>query len=341
MEASYLLRGARLDQAERWREESGIAISENEADYLSASVALSQEEAHARRRRRRGLLAALAGALLIVGTLGGLALGQRNQADREEVLSLVGSLAADSVVVRDSDPELAILLGLESANRALAAGEEVPAETMEALHNSVQVSRVEQRFDSGFRQVEVSPNGELLATDNRGSDGVSSNEISVWDLGSETLSMPLVGPGEVIGLAWSPDGRLAVGYLVGADDTPTFIIWDPTTGDELRRFRVPGSWKSDVRVSRMAWSPDSSMLAATILQDKEGVIVWEASSGQIVLSPTWGDVDSPHQLDLAFLDKATLLVARSNTDEVVFYDILTGHRLIESKALVSHPSGWR
>ena len=123
MEASYLLRGARLDQAERWREESGIAISESEADYLSASLALNQEEAHARRRRRRGLLAALAGALVVVGTLGGLALGQRNQADREELLSLVGSLANDSVVVRDSDPELAILLGLESANRALAAGE--------------------------------------------------------------------------------------------------------------------------------------------------------------------------------------------------------------------------
>ncbi len=251
-------------------------------------MALSQEEAHTRRRRRRFLLAALAGALVIVGTLGGLALGQRNQADREEVLSLVGSLAADSVVVRDSDPELAILLGLESANRALAAGEEVPAETMEALHNAVQVSRVEQRFDSGFRQVEVSPNGELLATDNRGSGFVSSNEISVWDLGSETLSRTLPGPGEVIGLAWSPDGRLAVGYLEGADDTPTFIIWDPTTGDELHRFPVPGSWKSEVRVSRMAWSPDGSMLAATILEDKEGVVVWDTASGQIVFSPRLG-----------------------------------------------------
>ena len=323
MEPSYLLRGARLDQAERWREESGIVISKAEADYLSASVALSQEEAKARRRRRRGLLAALAGALVVVGTLGGLALGQRNQADREELLSLVGSLAADSVVVRDSDPELAILLGLESANRALAAGEEVPAATFEALHNAVQVSRVEQRFDSGFRQIEVSPNGELLATDTRGSGDVSSNEISVWNRGSGTFSRSLVGPGEVIGLAWSPDGRLAVGYLEGPDDTPTFIIWDPTTGDERHRLSVPGRWESEFRVSRMAWSPDGSMLAAIILGSTETFVVLDTGNGQTLFSDGWSDVDSPHQLDLAFLDDETLLVARPNADEVLSYDIDT------------------
>ena len=198
---------------------------------------------------------------------------------------------------------------------------------MEALHNAVQVSRVEQRFDGGFRQVEVSPNGELLATDNLASPNTSSNKVTIWDLARSDFSRTLVGPGEVIGLASSPDGHLAVGYLEGAEhDRPSFRIWDPTTGEELRRFPVPVDWIGQWHVSRLAFSPDGALLAATVMGQKETVFVWDTQGGDRLFSKSWIDVDSPHELDVTFLDNGTLLVARSNADEVVFYDVASNEQ---------------
>jgi DNA-binding SARP family transcriptional activator len=66
---SYLLRGGRLEQAERWAAGSGIVLSQQEDEYLAASRRLADEEEAATRQRRRSIVAGLATALVVVATL--------------------------------------------------------------------------------------------------------------------------------------------------------------------------------------------------------------------------------------------------------------------------------
>ncbi|NIV32399.1 MAG: hypothetical protein GWN58_24040, partial [Anaerolineae bacterium] len=67
----------------------------------------------------------------------------------------------------DSDPELGILLALEAVAEARDAGLPVPREAQEALHHSLQVSRLEMvitAHTSGIREIKFSPDGERLVS---------------------------------------------------------------------------------------------------------------------------------------------------------------------------------
>ena len=93
---SFLLGGSRLEQAEAWQADSGIAVTPEEREYLDASRAererrTAEEEARAaheqeleRRsfRRLRALVAVLAVAALVAGALTAIVTNQRNEAER-------------------------------------------------------------------------------------------------------------------------------------------------------------------------------------------------------------------------------------------------------------------
>ncbi len=208
----FLLSGGRLVQAEAWIADAGITASSDETEYVKASVAMRREEQTVARRRRRLGFGVVGAGLIAVGILGGLALVQRRQAVRDETLTAVHNLANEAMVVVDDDPELAALIGLESADRAITIGIEPPMETIAALNNAVQASRLEQRFDGGFLNIELSPDGAMLATDMRSGPPAATGETRIWDVETGSLLRSLSGPGEVSSLAWGPDGFLAIAY---------------------------------------------------------------------------------------------------------------------------------
>jgi WD40 repeat protein len=322
MEASYLLRGARLAQAKRWLDESSIAVSEDEKIFVAASTSREIEELAASRQRRRRLGAIVVSGVALVGVLAGLAVGQRNQTERGETLALVASLASESVLVRAEDPELAILLGMESAQLALDAGERVPSETMEALNNAVQTSRVERRIEAGFQNAQLSPSGSMLASDDLDSGDIPSRAVTIRDPDSGHVLQSLEGPAPVGGLAWSPDDRLAVGYLASTDtDRMTVVVWNPATGAELKSFDIEAP--EDSRISRLAWSPNSTTLAAIATGADPEVMVWDTRSGD--QQPLREETGTPY--DIAFLDDRTLVVALAESMSVAYYDIVEGSLL--------------
>ena len=125
-------------QAEAWIADRDTTASGDETEYVAASVAMRREEQTVAHRRRRLGFAVVGAGLITVGILGGLALVQRRQAVRDESLTTVHNLANEAMVVVDDDPELAALLGLESAEQAITLGIEPPVETIAALNNAVQ-----------------------------------------------------------------------------------------------------------------------------------------------------------------------------------------------------------
>src|SRR5207344_1327986 len=96
----------------------------------------------------------------------------------------------------------------------------------------------------GAAQVAFDPSEGRIATD----------DLQIWDVASEKVSLRLGVPPHNGTFAFSPDGtRLAVG---SADEVRVF---DARSGAELQVLRDPGV----VEFDKVVFSPDGSMLATS------------------------------------------------------------------------------
>lgn len=134
----YLLRGTRLTQAERFLEESSVAISPLVSELLEASSSTQREERLRRHRLRNRITAGFGVAALIASILAILALlGQHQASEAAELArSKELALAATSSEVVSQDPELSLLLAIQSATIA-----EPSIESMASLHSAVAQQR--------------------------------------------------------------------------------------------------------------------------------------------------------------------------------------------------------
>jgi WD40 repeat protein/uncharacterized protein (UPF0147 family) len=117
--------------------------------------------------------------------------------------------------------------------------------------------------DAYFGDLAFSPDGKALAA--RSGEGT----IRLWETATGRVLPASADPfiNTVGNLRFSRDGRRLLGS--GA----TYVVWDPATGREIRRFP---------RVSERGWplalSPDESMLAAP---EPDGTIrLWDAATGK-------------------------------------------------------------
>jgi DNA-binding SARP family transcriptional activator len=131
---SELYRGARLEAALEWRAATSPDLSDQEAAFLDASVAVatSEREQLAERARQQGrqnrrLRGALIGvAILLVGAIVGgvLAYQQRQSARREERQAALTALTSDAAALRGNRRDLAALLAVEAHRLAPSAATE-------------------------------------------------------------------------------------------------------------------------------------------------------------------------------------------------------------------------
>jgi WD40 repeat protein/predicted Ser/Thr protein kinase len=171
---------------------------------------------------------------------------------------------------------------------------------------------VVRRHPSVYRPLAVSPDGRLFACfDWR------SLALVVRDMVSGETRGTLEAAGSVNTLAFSPDGtRLAAGVGSGAKGGGV-IVWD-VRGRKLV-CRCSGN---QAQTSHVAFSPDGRQVAAASHYFKDApkeLTIWDAATGREVRR-----FDQPGEVRaLTFSPDGTLLATTDN-DRVVFWDVATG-----------------
>ncbi len=275
--------GARLEQFITWRDISGVAFTQNEEDFLKASVSADTEQKdreakHTRTRRnlRRGLVGALIVGLIVAIGLSIFAFRQRQEALRQ---ASIGLAALAERELGGIDRELSVLLALEAVEHY-----PITSQAAGALALSVEEFRPFRILGSSESVADLimvatwSPDGSRIA----GSSSQSPNSVVIWDAptGSDLLSVNTHGDlcredyNLMHDLAWSSSGgRLAV----TAQDPDSgegcgVVVLDTASGETLLILA-----RDESAARSLDWSPDETVL---LTGHEDGVArLYDAYSG--------------------------------------------------------------
>lgn len=152
----------------------------------------------------------------------------------------------------------------------------------------------------------MSPDGALFAS------GDETGTVEVWDAESgRSLRSLDAGDGVVTSLAFSQDA----GFLVSTSEAGT-VVWDPLTGDEIRRLNVDRG-RDSVRV---AVSADGTRIAAAGVDS--AVRIYDVESGDPVGEPLRGHTDVV--LGIGISPDGSRIVSGGSDGTVRVWDAQTG-----------------
>jgi WD40 repeat protein/serine/threonine protein kinase len=368
-EEAFLLRGSRLNQTEKWADDTTLTITPTVRAYLDASLAarrqreqaelarVEHEEAIERRSRNilRALVFIMALAAVIAAILAGTAIRAQRTAQSEAVARATQQAIAESETdARATQQALAERQANLATSRELAASalNQIPVDpersillasyalakfpTLEvenALHRSIQSSRILLTLHGHAGPVyftDYSPDGTRIAT--TGADGVAK----IWDASTGQELLTLQGhKGDIFGIEFSPDGE----RLATASHDGTVIVWDAQTGERL--LHLISDYSS---LTAVHFSPDGKHLLANDNYDSR-IMIWDAQTGEQLSSfvahdaPTWYVTYSPQAQRLATASvDGTAKIWDANTNEELL--TLDGHTDVVSRVSFS-PDGQR
>jgi WD40 repeat protein/DNA-binding SARP family transcriptional activator len=222
-----LFRGARLTEADEWRDSHKHSLNQLERTFLDASDEGRQRERMARRRRLRLAFGGLIAALAAITAVAIVALYQGREAERQRDIAASRELAARATSFLDVDPGLSLGLALQALERKDTAQAE------NVLRQATLASRalsVWPAHSDWVMSVEPSRDGTQVAT--AGRDGV----VRVWDLArGRAVTTIKAHDGWALGATLSPDGR----QLASTGEDGVVTIWDPDTKRKRVVLRVP------------------------------------------------------------------------------------------------------
>jgi WD40 repeat protein/class 3 adenylate cyclase len=342
-DAGSVYRGARLAQANEWSALNPKALNVQERMFLDASnmqakgeeqereaglqrerdaaveLAETQRNSASRLQIRNRVITSVGAIAVILAILAGLFGVQSNQnaisAQAQQQVAFERELAGSAINNLAVDPERSILLALQAANFSIQNGQPVLTEAQDALHRSIQTSRILitlKGHTSGVWSVTVNRAGTQLATISQ--DGTAK----VWDVATgqvlATLPTNLTENLGGTGVVFSADGK----QLLTVSGDNSAILWDIATSQAL--FTLKGH---TALVSSVAISPDGKLFATA--SDDKSVKLWDADTGKEMITLTGHDGEA---LVLAFSADGKRIYAGSDADGyAIAWDVATGKEL--------------
>ena len=222
-----------------------------ERGFLDTSVARATTEAANRRARRRRITGGFAAAAVVALLLAIAAFIQRDQAVDNAALAEARSVILEAEKSLTTDPELGMLLALESMEAFRAAGIDPPASAVAVLRQGLAASAVVKRFPGGGF-VAVNGDGTLLAT--YGNGAVAVRSFASGDV-LETLARPGASP---VGANFGPGDVLAVAYKEVTQPVRVWTDWhQPDSFVDIG----PDATSAPTFAEDVQWSPDGDLVA--------------------------------------------------------------------------------
>ncbi len=273
---SFLLRGGRLAGFEHWAaDHSSSQISPLVRDFLSASRDAARHDLEEAQRSNRQLIALtsrlrnrariLVALLLAMVVAGGVAWYQSGQAEAQTRLAGARQMAAHADRLSAGQPDLAVLVGLQSWSLARGQDPAPPTGLVTGLARLQHPSRQLVGHVGPVTGVAARPDGTTIATS--GTDGA----VRLWDVASgNPRGQPLAGgDGPLTGVTFNRSGT-----LVATTGGGVVHLWDSATG--LPRGR-PLSGHAGV-VTGVAFGPDGTLVATS---GADGTVrLWETATGR-------------------------------------------------------------
>jgi WD40 repeat protein len=324
-DASFLLRGVRLQQYERWAQTSAVDLTQQERAYLEASLAVrarqEQEEQERQQRVRRleqrninFLRLIIAGLiLLVVGavTLTGFALSERQRAEESALIaeqnatlsrSIAFASSAQTALIND-DGDLALVLALQA--NAVA---DPPIEARSTLAQAALERGTRARFtghEAAVTSAAISRDGLRVASSS------TDATVRVYDATTGEELLRLEGHnGDVESVAFRPDGQ----QLASASTDFSVILWDLESGRQA--FRLQGH---TAPVRQVVYTADGSRVLTA--SNDTLVIVWDTATGQ-ALSRFDGHTASVLALGISPDDR--LVLSGSRDGRLLLWELATG-----------------
>ncbi len=337
-ETSYLARGSRLTQFEVWIDQSDLALSEAELEFLSASIddrervleeekLRQQQELELQKRAARRLLylvGVLVVAFIVALGLSAFALNQQAEAEiaratsdanailaqqqaeiAEENATVARSLelVAGARDIQTDNPNLALLLAIE-ANNIEMPPEEAQNILAEVGYAPGPIKRLFGHADE-VNTVIFSPDGTQVVT------GSSDNNLIVWDIETGAQVSILTGhENPIMSVEFSPDGT----RLLTGSQKSELLIWDVATGNIVQDIEdVRG------RVLDAVWLPNGLQIAS--VSSNRRVVIWDLVTGLEVMRLE-GHTDNV--TGLAVSPDGTTLYSSSEDETIIQWDLING-----------------
>ncbi|PZG10953.1 hypothetical protein C1I95_27630 [Micromonospora craterilacus] len=313
-----LYRGAQLAAARAFADDRRDELNQHERDFLRASNAVAEAEQDSARRHARLLKRLVAGVsvLLMLALLGGaVAVRQRQDARRQQVVALSSELSLQARSLLATDPELAGLLAVEADHLHSST------ETRGSVLSAAAAPRRTELNVGGpsIYAVAFNPDHSLLAS------AAGDGTIGLWDpvRGERIATLP-GHAGRVANLAFVDGGKLLVS--IGVDGTRgSIIFWDVDTRQQITRL------EEDNLAAGTAFSSDGTKVAVGIGSSPDGLRTSSDTpkAGDIALHDLRAGTRTllrGHQVPVAsltFSQDGRFLVSANGKENPIVWDVAT------------------